>query len=69
MGFNYSKLSGKIKEKYDTQAKFSQAMGVSERTLSLKLNNKISWNQDEIIKACDLLEIPAKKIQAYFFTI
>jgi hypothetical protein len=67
MGFNYSKLIGKIVEVFGTRAKFSHAMGLSERTISLKLNNKISWKQPEINKACELLSIPAAEIPAYFF--
>ena len=39
MMFNYDKLKGRIVEKFGTQMAFSKALGVSERTLSLKLNN------------------------------
>ncbi len=67
MGFNYSKLIGKIVEVFGTRAKFSQAMGLSERTVSLKLNNKISWKQPEINKACELLNISVSDIPEYFF--
>ena len=36
--FDYSKLRGKIKEVFGTQAKFAKAMGMSTVTLSAKLN-------------------------------
>ena len=39
MAYDYSKLLGRITEKYGTQAQFSGAMGMSERSLSLKLNS------------------------------
>lgn len=67
MSFNYNKLKGKIIEKYGTQAAFAQGMGISERTLSLKLNNKIYFKQDEITKAASLLNFNADEICEYFF--
>jgi transcriptional regulator with XRE-family HTH domain len=65
--FDYSKLKGKIKEIYDTQINFAKAMNLSEKTISDKLNNKIFFGQDEIIKACELLQIPFEEISLYFF--
>lgn len=67
MGFDYRKLRGKIIESYGTQSKFAKALGVSDRTLSLKLNNKIYFSQDEIKKCANLLNIDLEKIQLYFF--
>ncbi|MBD7914515.1 DUF739 family protein [Clostridium sp. Sa3CUN1] len=67
MAFNYNKLRGRIIEKYGTQGRFAKAMGVSERTLSLKLNNKIFFSQDEITKISELLNIASNEIQVYFF--
>jgi len=69
MPYDYSKLLGSITEKYKTQAKFAEAMGLSERTVSLKLNGKIAWKQTEIMRACNILSIESTKIPAYFFTI
>lgn len=68
MAFNYDKLRGKIVEKYGAQYRFAKALGVSERTLSLKLNNKIFFSQDEITKISELLNIESCEIQVYFFT-
>lgn len=68
MAFNYSKLRGRIVEKFGTQSAFSKKMKMSERTLSLKLNGKIFFVQNEIMKATELLDIPEEEIQAYFFT-
>ena len=68
MAFNYSKLVGKIVEVFGTQLRFAEAMELSERTISLKLNSKIEWKQGEIIKACDLLRISVSEIPSYFFT-
>ncbi|ACD25138.1 DUF739 family protein [Clostridium botulinum] len=67
MAFNYNKLRGKIIETFGTQGCFARYLGVSERTLSLKLNNKIFFSQDEIVKSSELLKIDSNKIQFYFF--
>ena len=68
MAFNYSKLKGKIVEKFGTQAAFAKALGVSQRTLSLKMQSKIYFRQDEINKAMHLLESPLDDAREYFFT-
>lgn len=67
MSYNYSKLDGKIAQCFGTQLRFSQAMGLSERTISLKMNSKRPWKQNEILLACSLLGIPVSKISEYFF--
>nr|DAZ28662.1 MAG TPA: Protein of unknown function (DUF739) [Caudoviricetes sp.] len=41
----------------------------SERTLSLKLNGKISWKQTDIVKAVELLKLTDNDISEYFFTL
>lgn len=65
--FDYSKLRGKIVERYGNQYTFAKAMNWSERTLSLKLNGERIWTQKDICNAIDLLDIPKKKIAEYFF--
>lgn len=69
MSYDYSKLLGRITEKYGTQAAFSDAIPLSERSLSLKLNNKKGFKQGEISRACALLGISATEIPSYFFTL
>ncbi len=68
MSFNYSKLAGQIKEKFGTQTKFAEAMDLSERSLSLKMNNRMSWKQIEMVRASELLEIDKEQVHLYFFT-
>ena len=68
MRFDYAKLLGKITEICGTQAKFADNIGLSERTVSLKLNNRIPWKQNEIRKVCQVLQIPDAEIGLYFFT-
>ena len=69
MAFNYNKLKGRIVEIFGNQIEFAKAMKMSEKTLSLKMNGKVSWKQHEIVKAISLLGLTKDDIQEYFFTI
>ncbi|MBO4284303.1 MAG: DUF739 family protein [Clostridia bacterium] len=66
--FNYAKLLGKIKEVCGTQAEFAERMGMRMQTVNLKLNNRNSFTQAEVLKAAEVLGIPSKEIGVYFFT-
>lgn len=67
MSFDYSKLKGRIIEKYGFQREFAKAMKWSERTLSLKIQGKRPWKQPDIRKAIELLELSDSDIPIYFF--
>ena len=69
MAYDYSKLNGRIVEMCGTQAKFANLMGLSTRTMSLKLNNKIKFKQDEIQKAIVILQLNSRDISEYFFNL
>ncbi len=68
MKYDYSKLSGKIKECCGNQLNFSNSIGLSERSVSLKMNGKREWKQSEIDKTCKVLKIEHTEIPLYFFT-
>lgn len=68
MNYDYSKLCGRIKERFSTQALFAEALHIGESTLSLKLNNKAEWTQDEMTKAMILLGVDCVDVKDYFFT-
>ena len=68
MVYDYTLLNEKIKEVCGTQAIFAQAIKRSERAVSLKLNNKREWRQEEIRRSCKVLNLKHKDIHAYFFT-
>ena len=68
MAFHYNKLRGRIVEKFGSQSNFADIFGVSENTMSLKLNNKVRFTSDDIIKATELLDIPPEEVGIYFFT-
>lgn len=67
--FDYTRLSNRITEFFSCDVNFAIKMGFSERTLSLKLNNKSEWKQTDIIKACELLDIKISELDIYFFTL
>ena len=67
MPFDYSKLAGKITERYGTRGSFATAMGFSSRTMSLKMSGKVPWKQTEIARACSLLSVSDREIPSYFF--
>lgn len=67
MSFQYAKLIGKIKECCGSQTAFAREMGLSERTVSVKINGKVDWRQNEIAKACVILGISRAEIPLYFF--
>lgn len=67
MSHNYRKLQGKIVEICGSQRIFAQKIGLSERSVSLKLNNVIPFKQTEIEKAIEVLNIDTKDIPSYFF--
>lgn len=68
LAYDYRKLLGKIVEVYGTQYKFAEAMGLSEHTVSVKLNNLRPFKQEEIAKACELLCINPSEMSDYFFS-
>lgn len=67
MEYNYDALKGLIIEKYHTQGAFATALNISERSLSLKLNNQVPFKQPEIDRAVELLNIRTTQISKYFF--
>ncbi len=67
--FNFSKLQGRIVEKFGTRSAFATACGMAESVLSSRLNNKVYFDAPEIYTICELLDIQAEDIPVYFFTV
>ena len=65
--FDYSKLRGKIVEKYGTIKKFADTVAISRSILSIKMNNRRAFSQEEIYRIAILLDIE-HEISDYFFT-
>ena len=68
MVFDYSKLRGKIREVFNTQEEFAKALGLSETSITNKLNNNRNFTQSEMKKIIELLSIQPDEINNYFFT-
>lgn len=69
MQFDYSKLSGRVREITKTQEALATRAGIKEATYSQKVNNNSEFKQSEILQICEALNIPHDQIHAYFFTI
>lgn len=69
MEFDYSKLKGRITEKFGSQKGFAEACGFSENTISKKLSGQMKITTDDIVNWSkpELLDIEASEIPDYFF--
>ena len=70
MKFDHSKLAGRIKEKFGSQAKLAKHIGMGESSFSYRMSNRIQFDADEIARICapDCLDIASHDIYPYFFT-
>ena len=66
--FDYSKLRGRIVEKFGKQEHLAKAIGIGYVSLSKRLNNHLDFSVKEILKMCTFLEITLDDIPKYFFT-
>ena len=66
--YKYNKLRGRIIEKFGTQEKFANEIGISENSLSKKMQCKTGISQSDMTKWANLLEIPMEEYGEYFFT-
>lgn len=64
----YNKLRGRIVEKYGTQGAFANAIGISQVSLSRKLNCETGLSQSDIINWANALDIAVEDYGAYFFS-
>lgn len=62
----YSKLRGKIREVFGTQAAFACCMDMNAATISAKLNGKSDWSRKEMEAACVALGIPMSEMHIFF---
>ena len=69
MKFDYSKLIGRIIEKFGSRKAFAEACGLSENSISKKLSGKMGITTNDIIKwsSPELLDIAIHDIPEYFF--
>lgn len=69
MDYDYSKLRGRIVEKFGTASAFADALHIHKAQLSAKLNNKVDITRADIETWSNLLGICSDDYGAYFFTL
>lgn len=67
--FNYSKLEGRIKEKFNTQKNIAEHLSFGNTSLSQKLNNRVAFSQADILEVAKVLDISGEEISEYFFEV
>lgn len=65
--FNHSKLRGKIKEKFGSESKLAETIGLSPTSLSYRLNNGVEFSSTEIYQIIMVLGLESFEIRDYFF--
>ena len=65
--FDYSKLRGRIREKYSTEKAFAEDLGMSRHALGRRLNNKADFTIGEIHKAAKPLQLSSMDVNEMFF--
>lgn len=68
MNYSYDKLRGRIIEKYGSQEKYAEKLGISTNSLSKKMTGKTGFSQKDIIQWAELLEIDRSDYSDYFFS-
>jgi len=68
MNYDYSKLRGRIIERFGSQEAFAEVVNQTPTTISYKLNGKKPLTRNDIIEWAKVLEIPTEEIGLYFFT-
>ena len=66
--YDYSRLKGKLREKAIVYRTFAEMLGLSESSVSERLNNNAQFTQEEIEQTLLLLGIPLREVEYYFFT-
>lgn len=67
MEYDYSKLKGRIVEKFGTVSAFADALGIKVQAISPKLRGRKTITKADIIEWKQLLEIDTDDIGMFFF--
>ncbi len=68
MSMDYSLLREKMREKNISQKEMAALIPMSESHFCKKLSGEYPFKQSEIVRICEILDIDAGEIHAYFFT-
>lgn len=69
MEFDFSKLRGRIIERFGTIDNFCVQTKRARTSMSAKLNNKSSFSPKDIYSLVTELDIEPEQIGSYFFTL
>lgn len=69
MAFDYSKLTGRIIEKFGTRKAFAEFINVSEQSVSQRLNGARGFTQEDVETWSSALGIPKAEYHLYYFTL
>lgn len=67
--YDYSKLNGRISEKLGSKQKYAKELDISYLSLYKKMKNEREFKASEIVKSCEVLDIPFNEVGLYFFCI
>lgn len=67
--FDYTLLIERIIDMFGSQNNFAIVLGITNVSLSKKLNNVVNFTQREMLMSMKLLNIPLNLLGIYFFTI
>lgn len=68
INYDYDKLRKKFKELGIKEKEVAKELGISKSTLSLKLNNRGIFSQDEILKILVMINLSDSETKEYFLT-
>ena len=64
---NYEKLFYRMHQYRYNQTTLAKALKISRVSMNKKINSQRAFTQKEIIRICELLDIPHSEIGEYFF--
>ena len=67
--FDYTLLIKRIVDMFGSQNNFAIVLGITNVSLSKKLNNIVNFTQREMLMSMKLLNIPLNLLGTYFFTV
>ena len=68
MKYDYRRLRGLIKTRFNSESEFAKVLGMNRSTLSLKLSNERDFTIADIQRISKELLIPLDEVGVYFFT-
>lgn len=68
MIYDYSKLRGRIVEKYGSMSRFAEEIGISKNSMSKRMTGITQFSQSDVELWCRLLDIGNEEIPDFFYT-